>query len=279
MESMYSDLYIYWINRALTEEEEKSLGKSFIGNWVEDDFSFLFFSEDALKIIKKLMQKDSNLRILDHYHMTYEQWQGELYDSIQIDKFLIIPPWHKTIEIKDGLIPISLDPGVVFGNCLHPSTRHCLNAISWLLERYNAKKVLDLGTGTGILAIAAARLGAERIIAVDINPLCIKTANKNIVLNGLEDRIETICARAEDTISQHRDADLVIANLSYEVILKLINLSDFLDIDKAILSGMLRSQWADIKSRLIKKGYDIAREWDHEMIWHTAMVIKGGITT
>lgn len=275
---MYEDLYIYWINRALTEDEERLLGQSFIGNWVEDNLSFLFFTKDAQKTITRLRKKDHNLKILEQYHMTYEQWQGRFYEYIQVDRFIIIPPWHKKeIHINGDLIPIFLDPGVVFGNGLHPSTKHCISAISWLLEGYQIRKVLDLGTGTGILAIVAAKLGAEKVISVDINPLCVKTANRNVIQNGLENIVEIKCVKAEDIICQYKDIDLVIANLSYDVISNLIDLSNFLDKNIAILSGMLRSQWANVKIHLIKKGCEILREWDHEMTWYTAMVVKGGV--
>lgn len=275
MGSYYGELYIYWINRAITEKEEELFDESYLGNWVEDGFSFLFFNKDAHSNIMRLLKRNNDLMILDQYHMTYEQWQGGIYESLQIDKFIIIPPWHnKDVKIKRGLIPISLDPGLVFGNCLHPTTRDCIRAISWFLERYHAKKMLDLGTGTGILAIVAAKLGVEKVVAVDINPLCVKTARKNVIQNGLEDRINVVHAKAEEIISE--DADLTVANLSYDVIVNLISSKDFLNNYSIILSGMLRSQWFDVRDLLIRKGYEVLRQWDHEMIWYTATAIKKG---
>ncbi len=274
MKQHYKDLHIYWINRPLKEEEERYLDDSFIGNWVEEGLSFLFFKKEAKNQLERLIQKDRRLKIIDYYKMSYEQWQGGFYKPIQVEDFLIIPPWHdnKTYA-SNKLIPILLDPGVVFGNCLHPTTRHCISAISYFMKKYKTASVLDLGTGTGILAIVSAKLGAERVWAVDINPLCVKTASKNFFKNLISKKAQAFCMDAQDAISKFAQADLIVANLNYEVISQLIKVPQFFR-KALILSGLLRSQWAKVKYHLIKQGCKIAKEWEEDMIWYSALVLR-----
>lgn len=273
MSQLYDHLYIYWINRALKEEEEKLLGDTFIGNWVEDGLSFLFFNKQADKELEKLIQSDKELKVIETYKMSYEQWQGGFYKPIQVADFIIIPPWHNG-PYRSDLIPIFLDPGVVFGNCLHPTTRHCIHAISYLMHTQKwIKKALDLGTGTGILAIIAAKLGADKVWAVDINPLCVKTANKNFLKNKVAEKIEAKCISAQKALFVYKEIDLVIANLTYEVIEELIRIDEFFK-KSIIVSGLLRSQWPEVKMHLLKKGYKIVREWEDDMVWFSALAVR-----
>ena len=169
---------------------------------------------------------------------------------------------------------IILDPGVVFGNCLHPTTRDCLKALTRLFGTDKPDKVLDLGTGTGILAIAAARLGAKETVAVDLNPLCVKTSKQNVRLNELESRIQVMEGRAEST--SWVPFDLIIANIHYEVLEKLILKGAACDRRQKILfSGLLRTQYLDIKATLKKHGFVLLGEWDHEMTWFTILADTG----
>ena len=103
----------------------------------------------------------------------YEDWQGGGLDTLKIGPFLVVPPWLDRPE-TEGAIKILLDPGVVFGNCLHPTTRTCLEALSMVAGPSPMHHVLDLGTGTGILAIAALLLGAQKALAVDSTPFASK---------------------------------------------------------------------------------------------------------
>ncbi len=257
MKCPYKELYIYLADRRISEREEKLLGENYLGNWIEDDLSFLFFTRPEEERLKKL-----SIKIIEKYQIPYEQWHGEMYDSIKIGEFIIVPFWN-TEKIKDDNV-IILDPNVVFGNCLHPTTRDSLKAISLIFKEYMPKKVLDLGTGTGILAIASARLGAEEVIAVDINPICIRVAKKNINLNKLEDKIEVLLEDAALTIRREK-ADLVIANIGYQVIKKII---DFLEAEYFVFSGILRSEISEARLLIEKRGYKI-KEFDHEMTWYT----------
>jgi ribosomal protein L11 methyltransferase len=146
----YRELYVYLVSGVVEKNDEARMGAQFLGNWVEEGSSFLFFSRPANEHIKDLLTERPDLEILDEYHFTYEQWQGGGLDVLRIDDFVIVPPWLKSEDREEG-IEILLDPGVVFGNGLHPTTRDCLRAIGLTNRQRPLKKVLDLGTGTGVL--------------------------------------------------------------------------------------------------------------------------------
>lgn len=268
----YENLYIYLIEGKVSEYDEATLGESFLGNWVEDDSAFLFFSEPSKEIVNTLIKNREGLAYLDEYRFPYEQWQGGISELVRIESFIIVPPWVEE-EPKPGDIKIILDPGVVFGTGLHPTTKDCLRAIVALKEvQIPLRKVLDLGTGTGILAVAAGYLGAREVTAVDLNPLAVKTAKRNVCLNNFEKKIRVIQDKAQDFVDQ--PADLVIANIHHEVIAELLGKEGFRQKSRFIISGLMRSQVRDVKAQLQKQGLKVIREWDHEMTWYTLLLTR-----
>jgi ribosomal protein L11 methyltransferase len=264
----YDDLFIYLIHGVFREEYEALLGNDFLGNWVEEGSSFLFFSRPSCGRITRLLADRPFLELVDEFHFAYEDWQGGGLDPIQIDPFLIVPPWLAT-DLRPDRMTILLDPGMVFGNCHHPTTQACLKALSLAAQVNPPRRVFDLGTGTGILALAAARLGASEVVAVDLNPLCVKTAARNVELNGLTGIIRVLKARAEDVADE--PADLIVANIHYEVIKGLLEKNVFRETANLIISGLMRSQYGDIAVRLKDFGFHLVREWDHDMIWYTVL--------
>ena len=265
------DLYIYLFEGVVPAEYECNLGQAFIGNWVEDSSSFLFFGRSADREVKRLIKRFPQLELIEVHHFTYDQWQGGGLETLKVGKFVVVPPW-KQADADEASILIVLDPGVVFGNGLHPTTRDCLKAISHAYCQRPFQRVLDLGTGTGVLALAAALLGAEGVLAVDINPLCVKTAIHNVGLNSLYDIIRTVKGTAEDFVDE--PSDLVVANIHHEVIERLLDRGGFRDAERFIISGLMRSQFRDVKTRLEKNRFRILREWDHDMTWFTLLAIK-----
>ncbi len=109
-----------------------------------------------------------------------EAWKAE-FTPIRIGRFLIRPTWSRP-ESSDA-IELVLDPGMAFGTGLHPTTRQCLEAVSTLA--LEGRSVLDIGTGSGILAIAAAKRGASPVVAVDTDPLAVEAARENALRNGM----------------------------------------------------------------------------------------------
>jgi len=269
----YQDLYIYYLKGSLKREEESHLGLTFLGNWAEEDSSFLFFTQPSKDLVQRIIDKDKRLRLIDEFHFTYEEWVGGKVIPRKVSRFLIVPPWEDRQQ-NDGELKMLLNPGVVFGTSLHPSTRDSLLALLEISDKLLSCRVLDLGTGTGILAIGAALLGAERVLAVDNNPLAAKTAMLNVKLNGLEESIEVREGLAEDIVEP--PSDLLIANIHYDIILKLIKEEEFIKKKYFILSGLMRSQATNIKLELSRYPAEIIHEWDNDMVWHTILgSVKG----
>ena len=110
------------------------------------------------------------LSLRQRHELTYEQWQGglELKPWLVGDLFFC-PAWDPAPP-PSGARRLLIDPGLVFGSGLHPTTRHCLELLWLRRQRAPLGRVLDLGCGTGILALAAAAWGAQEVLAVDLNP-------------------------------------------------------------------------------------------------------------
>lgn len=270
--TLYNDLYIYLIKGLVPQHEETSFGRFFLGNWVEEDTSFLFFSEPAEALVMDLLKRHSMLQLLERYHFSYEEWQGAFTEPLKIDRFLIVPPWVDAVE-EPGVTKILLDPGLVFGTGLHASTRDSLKALSYVHSRFAVKEVIDLGTGTGVLALASALLGAEHVLAVDLNPLCVKTAIRNARYNNLESRIEVKEGRAENFAEVA--ADLVLANIHWDVLKILLAKEGFRRHPWIVLSGLMRGHARDLELDLSRFGLRLLRSWEDDATWYTMLVSNG----
>ncbi len=264
------ELHVYCLDGLMPGEGEKGLGRGFLGNWEEGDSSFLFFEEPALERVLGVISRYHGLRLVDSHVFPYEDWQGARFERLEVGGFEIQPAWSPCDSGGASGRRILLDPGVVFGSGLHPTTRDCLRALEFIWRRDHPKKVLDIGTGTGILAVAAVILGAQEVSAVDLNPLCVSVAARNAALNGLEDRIRAQRLDAFDAVEL--EGDLVVANIHFEVIRGLLEMEAFRSRRWLILSGLMRSQVRKVKDRLRAIGMEVIREWDCEMIWHTLAV-------
>ncbi|MFQ5879377.1 MAG: 50S ribosomal protein L11 methyltransferase, partial [Dehalococcoidia bacterium] len=140
----------------------------------------------------------------------------EFFPVLRVGRRLVIrPTWREHSPYEDDVV-IHLDPGVAFGTGQHPTTRLCLQALEELTRA--GMRVLDLGTGSGILAIAAAKLGATLVLALDIDPQATRAARENIWLNDVAEVV-----RAEEGSLGHAwpthlpgqlDFDLAVANIS-----------------------------------------------------------------
>jgi ribosomal protein L11 methyltransferase len=267
--SPYKNLHIYLINGVVTPGDEEGLGAGFLGTWVEGKSSFLFFSRPSREKVDFLVRQRPALSLMEQHIFSYAEWQGAQLEPIRIETFLIVPPWSEIVA-GEGETRILLDPGVVFGTGIHPTTRDCLRALAYLRKKEVFEKVIDLGTGTGILAVAAARLGAKKVWAVDVNPLCVRTSVRNVRLNQVDEAVEVLNGRAEDFTE--KPADLVVANIHFEVLKELAEKESFREKPWLIISGLMRSQGRDIKARLEGCGLTVVKEWDGEGTWATMLV-------
>ena len=169
---------------------------------------------------------------------------------------IISPPWEDA-KVEEGEVLVHLDPCVVFGTGYHPTTRTCLKALWEIYQKERPKKVLDLGTGSGILALAAAKWGAEKVLAIDCNELAVETALRNVSSNGESERIEVRMGKAEDFIEE--EADLVCANIHLQVIESLLKKGAFYKKRWFILSGVFEKDGEEIERRLIRRSVEVVQ--------------------
>ncbi len=149
-----------------------------------------------------------------------EAWK-KYFKPLRVTKNIIIKPTWERYGPGGHDIVIEIDPGMAFGTGQHPSTRMCLQAMEDLILQDRAarsRRVLDVGTGTGILGIAAAKLGAGNVTCVDIDKQAVAIAGENIRMNGVEERV-TVLYRDVATI--HETFDLIVANLTAKMLVKL----------------------------------------------------------
>ena len=191
--------------------------------------------------------RDMNLReVADRDWL--EEWKKS-WQPVEVGRFVIAPPWT---EINDapGRIVIRIEPGMAFGTGTHETTRLCLAAIE---KHFNGGSFLDVGTGTGILAIAAAKMFPDaRIDTCDTDPHAIEIARENAKANGVADQIEFRVGSIEETTSS---ADLVCANLTADVILQVLPSLIGVICGKLILSGILETQIEQIETALRESGF------------------------
>jgi len=149
-----------------------------------------------------------------------EQWK-KYFKPLRVSRDIVIKPtWERYTPLGHDII-IEIDPGMAFGTGQHASTRMCLEALEDLILTKRSPEplsVLDVGTGTGILGIACAKLGAERVLCVDIDPKATEIAQENIAINQVADRV----AVTQRDIATLKDTyDLIVANLTAKLLIKL----------------------------------------------------------
>jgi ribosomal protein L11 methyltransferase len=260
----YQNLYIYEISGEISDSRD-FLKQDFIGCWNEGETSFLFFSQPHDEEVESFIKK-KGYPVLSRNVLDYKAWQaGEELKPFQVGNLVISPPWEN-VSVEEGQILVYLDPCVVFGTGYHPTTRTCLQATWEIYQKEKPKKVLDLGTGSGILALGAAKWGAEKVLAIDCNELAVETASRNVLSNGESERIEVRRGKAEDFIKEK--ADLVCANIHLQVIECLLKKRAFFRKRWLILSGIFEKDTEEIERRLKEKSVAIVRRLQ-EKNWST----------
>lgn len=172
-------------------------------------------------------------------------WQRFSVSLLPIgERLLIRAPWHTVPHRYHPRLLLTLEPGMAFGTGSHPTTRHCLELLETVMGEGPIRRVLDLGCGSGILAMAAVRLGAQTVLAVDHDPIALQTARRNAERNRIR--------RVRFALKPPARArfDLVTANLLYD---SLIGLPDYFhrvleEGGRLIVSGLLVEQLAPLAS-------------------------------
>jgi len=177
-----------------------------------------------------------------------ENWK-RFFKPLRVgSRFVVKPPWAR-IRLKRGEIPIEMTPGMAFGTGTHATTKLCMESLEKRLKK-RGLSVLDVGTGSGILSIAAARLGAGEVLGIDIDQLAVEIARENVSRNQVSDTVRIKKGRIGDIRNRF---DLVVANLDFRSLKKMrmalirhIKRQGFL-----ILSGVLETEEERLRQQYI----------------------------
>lgn len=183
-----------------------------------------------------------------------ENWK-KYYKPFRIGSHLVVKPTWEPYEAQPGDQMIELDPGMAFGTGTHETTHMCMQ----LLEKHlrPGMRVMDVGTGSGILAIAAARLGASDVLAIDIDPNAVKVAKENVALNGVESRVRVV--EGDLCKSEAIPCDLAVANIVADAICMLAGpLTRHLQKGRLLIcSGIIREREQDVRDAAAQAGYTL----------------------
>jgi ribosomal protein L11 methyltransferase len=190
----------------------------------DDDHITIFISENSSTTevqINNALNKLKQEMLIESFGIKKELLENknwnELWEKsrevIRVSDRIIIKPTFKDYSAKANEIVLTIDPKMSFGTGEHQTTKLILK----LLEKYvkRGMKVLDVGSGTGILAIASVKLGAKRAIAVDFDEICLENCKENCILNGVENSVEVLTGEIDDV--KEDEFDLILANILLEI--------------------------------------------------------------
>ncbi|HEY72520.1 MAG: 50S ribosomal protein L11 methyltransferase [Chloroflexi bacterium] len=198
-----------------------------------------------------------------------EAWKKQL-KVLHIGQRTVIRPSWLDYTSAPGEIVIQLDPGMAFGTGLHPTTQMCLVALEELIRP--EAQVLDLGTGSGILAISAAKLGAGCVLAVDNDPVAVKTARGNVKTNKVSETISVTSGSLADAPESY---DLVVVNILAKVIVEMTQqgLAERVQPGGTLIAaGIIADQKPEVVAALQRKGLTLVKQ--HQMEDWVCLVTK-----
>jgi ribosomal protein L11 methyltransferase len=296
MEEAVTNLF-YEIGAAGVVIEDPKLIERYIQtqNWDDYDLPEVFDADHV--VVKGYLPVDEKLPLLleqfngalaalsaffdDYYakvqliRVLEEDWANswkDYYKPQRIgEKIVVVPSWEEYKTEKDDII-ITLDPGMAFGTGGHPTTVICIR----LLEKYvkPQDKVVDVGTGSGILSIAAAKLGALSVEAIDLDTLAVRMAKLNVKANNVENIVKVSHGNLLDNVEGKHD--LIVSNIIANVIIEMS--ADVYDkLNKSglfIASGIIDERLDDVLQKLKETGFVITEVIENES-WRGIVAAKG----
>lgn len=224
--------------------------------------SFLLETVEEIKLaINNLTNFDIDLghNVITVQEVDEEDWATawkKYYHPVKIsNRFTIVPTWEDYDRVNTDELIIELDPGMAFGTGTHPTTVMCLQALEKTVQP--ASTVIDVGTGSGVLSIGAAKLGATKVHALDLDEVAVRSAIENITLNKVDDVVQVTHGNLLDNVDEQ--ADIVVANILAEIIMTFTD--DAFKIVKDgglfITSGIIATKKEDVKESLLQAGFEI----------------------
>ncbi|MFO1443404.1 50S ribosomal protein L11 methyltransferase [Bacillus sp. Bva_UNVM-123] len=188
-----------------------------------------------------------------------EEWATawkKYYHPVKIsERFTIVPTWEEYTPVHSDELIIELDPGMAFGTGTHPTTVMCIQALERTVKK--GDKLVDVGTGSGVLSIAAAMLGAAHVAALDLDEVAVESARQNVTLNKVHDVVNVAQNNLLDGIES--GVDIVVANILAEIILRFTNEAASVVKQNGyfITSGIIQQKKQDVKQAMIDAGFQI----------------------
>jgi ribosomal protein L11 methyltransferase len=226
---------------------------------------------------RRLARIDVGVRLVNLLHSLGEltvrplppdqDWQNAWkahFSLLKLGQHLVIKPsWIPYVAAAEDVV-IDIDPGMAFGTGYHPTTYTCLEALEQLLE--TGMEVLDLGTGSGILTIAAVKLGAAHVVALDIDPQAVRAARQNLRRSDVAQQVSLAQGTVPHKLVRSGQFDLAVANISARVvpkrapfILPALKPSGFF-----IASGIMSAQQQQVGDALREAGFSLVQVLDRE---------------
>lgn len=229
--------------------------------------AYISEEDNVLSKIEKIRESVNNLSdfgldigemVLEVYEVNQQDWENEwkkYYKPVKVSDSIVIKPTWEEYDAALNETVIELDPGMAFGTGTHETTAMCIRA----LEKYITSNdtVLDIGCGSGILTIAAAKLGADRVIGVDLDPVAVKVSKENILLNSMSAFTEIRHGNLMEVVSEK--ADIVVANIIADIIIPLsADVPSFLNKEGIFISsGIIKSRIDEVEKAIAENGLEI----------------------
>lgn len=194
---------------------------------------------------------------VEKYNVNESQWESnwkKYYKPTKVgEKIVVKPIWEDYNKTEDEII-VELDPGMAFGTGTHETTELCIKALETYIDKEDV--VFDIGTGSGILAIAASKIGAKKVVGVDLDPVAVKVAEENVALNSIENA-EILHGNLMEVVNGK--ADIVIANILADIIILLSkDVKNFIKENGLFISsGIILDRLEDVKIILKDVGFNI----------------------
>ena len=225
------------------------------------------------KLVEVFSEREDVVYTFDVYSYEEEDyqnaWKNYLYPEKISERFVVKPTWREYTPEETELV-IELDPGRAFGTGSHSTTSLCVKIMEQEITESNNKELslLDVGTGSGILMIAGAKLGVKDVVGVDIDELAVEVAQENLILNGISKDEFKVLKGDLISVIQDKKFDIVVANILADVLL--ILLKDIFKVvkpnGKIVLSGIVEEKLPEIVREVEALGYKILevkedKEW------------------
>ena len=246
------------------------IDEKLLQNDTEETKIMAYFSEEETNLPEKIAVIKEKIRNLTEFglsigsgtvelsNVNQEDWESawkQYFKPVHVTDRIVVKPEWEEYSPQEGEIVIEIDPGMAFGTGTHETTSMCINQIEKNLKA--GDRVIDIGSGSGILSMAAVLLGAEKATGVDLDPVAVRVALENVELNNLQDKIEILHGNLTD-VSREK-ADIVVANIMADIILILLeDVREFIKDDGLFISsGIIQEKRAAVEARLLEKNFSI----------------------